>query len=391
MNVAASFRQELDRILTYWSTHAPDEQYGGFHGQITEENEVIAQAPKGAVLNARILWTFSAAYRHQPQPEHLALATRAFEYLEQHFLDAEYGGLFWSVDYRGRPLDTKKQIYALAFAIYGLSEYYAASGNARALQHAQALFRTIEQHSFDQENGGYLEALSREWRAADDLRLSDKDANEKKTMNTHLHILEAYTNLYRVWPDAQLHQQIRHLLTVFAEHIIDSRTQHLLLFFDENWVSKSATVSFGHDIEAAWLLLEAAEVLDDEALIGQFKQVAVQMARAAAKGLDPDGGMSYEFEPKHQHWIREKHWWVQAEAMVGFLNAYQLSGEEHFQDKFSAVWDFTREHLIDHENGEWFWGVQPDYSRMPGEDKAGFWKCPYHNSRALLEVLHRTQ
>lgn len=369
----------------------PDQEHGGFYGQITAEDKVAAQAPKGAVLNARILWTFSTAYRHQSRPEHLALATRAFEYLEQHFLDREYGGLFWSVDYLGQPLDTKKQIYALAFAIYGLAEYYAVSGQERVLTHAQALFQAIETHSFDAEKGGYLEALSREWRAADDLRLSDKDANEKKTMNTHLHILEAYTNLYRVWPDARLHQQIRHLLAVFAEHIIDPRTQHLLLFFDENWVSKAATVSFGHDIEAAWLLLEAAEVLEDEALIGQFKQVAVHMARAAAEGLDADGGMSYELESAHQHWNREKHWWVQAESMVGFLTAYQLSGEEHFRDKFLAVWNFTHEHLIDHENGEWFWGIQPDYSLMPGEDKAGFWKCPYHNSRALLEVLRRTK
>ena len=390
MNVADSFQQELDRILTYWSTQMPDAKHGGFHGQITAANEVVTQAPKGAVLNARILWTFSAAYRYQPRPEHLALAARAFEYLEQHFLDRDYGGLFWSVDYRGRPLDTKKQIYALAFAIYGLAEYYAASGNERALRHAQTLFHAIERHSFDPEHGGYLEALARDWTPLADLRLSDKDANEKKTMNTHLHVLEAYTNLYRYWPDARLRHQIQALLAVFVTHLIEPKTRHLHLFLDEQWQAKSTAVSFGHDIEASWLLLEAAEALGDEEVIDQFRQVAVDMAAAAARGLDPSGGLNYEHDPATKHWNREKHWWVQAEAMVGFLNAYQLSEEPWFYDQFRAVWEFTRLHILDYAGGEWHWGVTAgNDAPMPGEDKAGFWKCPYHNGRACLEILGR--
>ncbi|HEX8327706.1 MAG TPA: AGE family epimerase/isomerase [Hymenobacter sp.] len=383
------FQQELDRILAYWGTRVPDEQYGGFHGQITEANEVVAHAPKGAVLNARILWTFSAAHRHQPRPELLALATRAYDYLVQHFLDREHGGVFWSVNHQGQPLDTKKQIYALAFAIYGLSEYYAASGHAPALQHAQHLFHSIEAHSFDQEHGGYLEALARDWSPLADLRLSDKDANEKKTMNTHLHVLEAYTNLYRHWPDARLRAQIQELLEVFLTHIVDPATQHLHLFLAENWEPKSTAISFGHDIEAAWLLLEAAEVLGDEESIDRFRQVAVDMATASAQGLDDTGGLNYEFEPTTQHWSRDKHWWVQAEAMVGFLNAYQLSGNNRFYDYFWAVWEFTREHILDYEGGEWRWGVTEALEPIADEDKAGFWKCPYHNSRACLEVLGR--
>ncbi|WP_375434201.1 AGE family epimerase/isomerase [uncultured Hymenobacter sp.] len=383
------FKQELDRILSYWSTYMPDEAHGGFYGQLTAENEVVAQAPKGSVLNARILWTFSAAYRHEPRPESLVLATRAFEYIEQHFIDSEHGGVYWSVDYLGAPLDTKKQMYALAFTLYGLVEYYAASGNERALTYAQALFHTIETYSFDQEHGGYLEALARNWGPVADLRLSDKDANEKKTMNTHLHVLEAYTNLYRHWPDALLQTQIRKLLAVFAEHLINPVTHHLHLFLDEQWQVKSTVVSFGHDIEASWLLLEAAEVLGDEPLIHQFRQVAVDMATAAARGLDATGGLNYEFDPALNHWIPEKHWWVQAEAMVGFLNAYQVSGSQYFYDLFLGVWNFTEQHILDYKSGEWLWGVNEDLTAMPGEDKAGFWKCPYHNGRACLELLAR--
>ena len=389
MDFAADFQQELNRILTYWSTRMPDLTHGGFYGQIAADNQVVPQAPKGAVLNARILWTFSAAYRHQPEPELLAQATRAYAYFEQHFLDVEYGGVYWSVDYLGRPLDTKKQVYALAFAIYGLSEYYAASGHAPALMDAQALFRTIEQHSFDAEHGGYLEALARDWSPLDDLRLSDKDANEKKTMNTHLHVLEAYANLYRHWPDAQLKIQLRELLEVFLAYLIDTDSHHLHLFLDEEWQVKSTAVSFGHDIEAAWLLLEAAEVLGEEELIARFRQEAVAMTVAATQGLDATVGLCYEYDPVSQHWNREKHWWVQAEAMVGLLNAYHISGQTQFLEQFQSVWNFTRLHLLDLTEGEWYWGVTEDLAIMPNEDKAGFWKCPYHNARACLEIMRR--
>jgi cellobiose epimerase len=384
---AQSFKQELSAILNYWSQFSVDEQYGGFHGQIDNDNIVTSQQPKGSVLNARILWSFSAAYNCNPEPAYLELAKRSFEYIANHFIDKEFGGVYWSVDYLGNPLDTKKQIYALAFTIYGLTEYVKACKDERALNYAIALYQAIEQYSFDPVNGGYLEALSRDWKDAGDLRLSDKDANEKKTMNTHLHILEAYGNLYKVWPDSNLSEQIRNLLTIFSEHIVDQETYHLILFFDESWNAKSNIVSFGHDIEASWLLLEAAEALGDEDLIQTFKDLALKMAIASAEGLDEDGGMNYERQLNH--WNKEKHWWVQAEAMVGFLNAFQITGERRFYDRFLSCWNFTQKHIIDHKNGEWFWGVEDDYSVMPGEDKAGFWKCPYHNSRACMEVLNR--
>ncbi len=387
MTQPADFQRELDNILSYWARRAVDAEHGGFHGRLDAHDAVVPGAPKGAVLNARILWTFSAAYHHDARPEYLALATRAYEYLETYILDPAHGGVLWSVDERGRPLDTKKQIYALAFAIYGLSEYHAASGHEPALAHARALYNDIERHSFDPAHGGYLEALARDWQPLADLRLSAKDANEKKTMNTHLHVLEAYANLYRVWPDAGLAGQIRGLLRVFDQHIIDPDTHHLRLFFDDDWQSKSAIVSYGHDIEAAWLLLEAAEVLGDAQLIARFQRWGLQLAAAAAEGLDADGGLNYELEPGRL--VREKHWWVQAEAMVGFLNAYQLGGGAPFLEKFEAVWHFTRRYILDQQGGEWFWGVGPDHAVMPGEDKAGFWKCPYHNGRACLEILRR--
>jgi len=385
---AADFQQELTNILAYWATHVPDYEHGGFYGQLDNDNQPNPLAPKGSVLNARILWTFAAAYNHAPRADYLGMAQRAYAYWVAHFLDAEFGGVYWLVDHLGQPLDTKKQVYALAFSIYGLAEYYRASGDATALGHAQALYRTIEAHSFDPAQGGYFEAFTRAWQPLSDLRLSAKDANEKKTTNTHLHVLEAYTTLYQVWPDAGLRQQLKALLLNFDTHIIDPQTGHLLLFFNEDWQPKPDAVSFGHDVEAAWLLLDAAEALGDPDLISRFRQLAVQLATAAAEGLAPDGSLLYERDPSG-HWADDRHWWVQAEAVVGFCTAYQLSGEAKFLAYSEGAWRFTQQHLLDRERGEWYWGVRPDYSLMPGEDKVGPWKCPYHNSRACLEMLRR--
>lgn len=385
------FEAELKSILEYWATYTIDNKHSGFLGALDNENLVSENAPKGAVLNARILWSFSAGYNFNQQANYLNLAQRSFDYLKNHFIDKQMGGVYWSVDTYGNPLDTKKQIYALSFAIYGLTEYYQASSNREALDLAIALFHDIEKHAFDTENGGYLEAFSRDWQTIGDLRLSDKDANEKKTMNTHLHILEAYTNLYRNWPDVQLNVKIKHLLEVFDQHILDPDTRHLQLFFDEKWKSKYNIISYGHDIEASWLMLEAAEVIQDEKLIRHFKKLAVEIAKASTAGIDVTGAMIYELEVDNKLELTEKHWWVQAEAMVGFLNAYQLSRDEAFFNHFLVIWNFTKKYIIDHQNGEWFWGINKDFSLMKCKDKAGFWKCPYHNSRACMEVIKRLQ
>ncbi len=383
------FENELKSIFDYWATYTVDKKNGGFLGALDNENKITENAPKGTVLNARILWSFAAGFNFNQNPTYLKLAKRSFNYLKDHFIDQKMGGVYWSIDALGNPLDTKKQIYALSFAIYGLAEYYQASHNQEALDLAIALFYDIEKHSFDAEKGGYLEALTSNWQPIEDLRLSDKDANEKKTMNTHLHILEAYTNLYRYWPNAKLKEKIKHLLEIFNQHILDQKTKHLILFFDEKWKSNYNIVSYGHDIEASWLMLEAAEVVGDEKLIHRFEKLAVEIANASVEGIDEDGAMIYELEVDKNHQITERHWWVQAEAMVGFLNAYQLSNDEKLFNHFTALWDFTKKHIIDSKNGEWFWGVNKDFTLMQGEDKAGFWKCPYHNSRACIEVINR--
>ena len=235
--------------------------------------------------------------------------------------------------------------------------------------------------------GGYFEAFTRTWAPIADLRLSEKDANEKKTMNTHLHILEAYTNLYRIAPETGIRQSIVRLLIDFDSHIINKKDNHLHLFMDEDWKVKSSAISFGHDIEAAWLLLEAAEITGDEKWIQKMKANAVKMTDAAMEGLDIDGGLWHETDSDHL--LKEKHWWPQAEAMVGFVNAWQITRDESYLQQALRTWEFIKQYIIDNDKGEWLWGVRSDYSAITEEDKVGLWKCPYHNGRACLEVIRR--
>ena len=378
-----------NNILPFWMNKMEDNEEGGFYGQITGEDELKPEASKGAILNARILWTFSSAYRLLKKPEYLETATRAKRYLIDRFYDPQYGGIYWELDYKGNPLDTKKQIYAIGFAIYGLSEYARATGDEEALAYAQQLFDVIEQHSFDSEQNGYVEALTRDWQPIEDMRLSDKDENEKKTMNTHLHILEPYTNLYRVWKDERLERQLRNLIEVFITRILDPQTGHLNLFFEEDWTNKYRIYSYGHDIEASWLIHEAALVLGDPELLKRIEPIIIRIAQAADEGLNPDGSMIYENFLDKQKIDRELHWWVQAENVVGHINLYQHFGDTEALDTAARCWEFIKTKLIDREQGEWHWSLLPDGTVNRRDDKAGFWKCPYHNGRMCMEVIER--
>ena len=390
----AALREEVSRnltenILPFWINRFQDSVNGGFLGRISGDGAVDARSPKGAILNARILWAFSAAYRVLGRPEYLRMATRALREIADRFYDSEFGGVYWSLDAQGRPLDTKKQIYAIGFAIYGLSEYARATGASEAKDLAIRLFRDIEQHSFDPVNNGYLEALTREWEPIADMRLSEKDANERKTMNTHLHIIEPYTALYRVWPDEDLRERIRNLLYIFREKIMDKKTGHLQLFFDDYWNSKQDMVSYGHDIEASWLLHEAASVIGED--IDELLPDVVRIAAAASEGYVPGAGMMYEMHRGSGAIDADRHWWVQAETVVGYLNIFQLTGDEDALDRACETWKFIDKHLVDREGGEWHWSLKADGSVNTVDDKAGFWKCPYHNSRMCLEIIERIE
>jgi len=339
-------------------------------------------------MTARMLWTFASAYRLLGNQEYLDMAVRAKDFIISNFYDPELGGTYWSLSSDGTPLDTKKQIYAIAFTIYGLAELNRATGDGQALEYAIKLFNSIEDHSFDAEKDGYFEAFTREWAPIEDMRLSDKDANESKTMNTHLHVLEAYTCLYRVWKNELLEERLRGLISIFEEKILGT-DGHLKLFFDDDWNCNYDIFSYGHDIEASWLIHEAALVLGDPEVLERIEKIVPHIAEAASEGFTPEGGMIYERVGEEID--RDRHWWVQAESVVGYFNLWDHFGSQKDLENALMCWDFIKASIIDKENGEWFWSLRADGSINRDDDKAGFWKCPYHNGRMCMEIIERTR
>lgn len=384
--VEAELRED---ILPFWMKYAPDREHGGFVGYMSNDLAVNQRAEKGLILNTRILWTFSHAFRLYGEAPLLGMARRAYEYLTRCFFDESYGGYFWTVDYLGQPLDMKKKIYGQAFALYALTEYYRATDEPAALKSARELFDLIERSSFDPVYGGYFETYERDWTLAADQRLSDADQDDPKSMNTHLHVLEAYAMFAQATNDPRVKEKLRALVNLFLDHIIDPHTGHFRLFFDETWKSKSDRISFGHDIEGSWLLCEAAEAPDDPALLARVREMALKMAQKVyEEGLDRDGALLYEADPSGIT-DDDKHWWPQAEAVVGFLNAYQLSGQDHFLLAAHRCWEFIDKYLIDKVHGEWFWKVSRQGVPDEMKPKLDQWKCPYHNGRMCFEVLSR--
>lgn len=385
-DILHEWEQEYAAILHWWASYLPDQQHG-FHGEVNLNNEPVPDADRGLVLYSRILWTFSTAIQNGYKDPFTALAADAFQYLRNCFQDTIHGGYYWSVTAKGVPNETHKQLYGQAFALYAFAAYHAATGNKEVLVAAIDLFKLLEMHGLDPVSEGYWEARTASWQPLPGNRLSDKDPVVDKSMNTHLHILEAYTSLYAVWPDPDLQQSIRSLLRIFQTHIIDPFSNSLHVYLAADWKPLSTHRSFGHDIEASWLLYEAATVLNDPLVVKQQAACSVQMARAAIIGLDADGGMWNEFDPRTNHVDREKHWWPQAECIPGFLNAYQISGDTSFLNHALDAWNFIK-NSIRHPTGEWIWGLDQQGAWIP-ESKAGFWKCPYHNSRAMMEGIHR--
>ncbi|RPH95371.1 MAG: N-acyl-D-glucosamine 2-epimerase [Calditrichaeota bacterium] len=397
------FEQELlDDILFYWMKYGVEEKGNGFYGAVDLNGTPVPGAKKSCVLNARILWTFSAAAVIYKNSSFAQIADKAFRVLQENFSDAVHGGYFMELNSDNAVASDIKHTYAQAFVIYSLNKYYEFSKSEKVLNIIKSLFDLLEERAKDKHNSGYLEAFTRDWKLYAENRMADN--NEPKSMNTHLHVMEAYASLYKVWKDDQVKIRLTELMTLFIENII-RHDGHLGIFFDEKFIESEASkgiCSFGHDIEASWLLWEAAEILGNDEIINKMKLLSIKMADAVERvGLDKDGGLFLESTRFGSHLRTNKHWWLQAETLVGFMNAFELTRDVRYWGIVKLAWNFIDHHVIDHERGEWYTKVnrlgvpfliEPEDDPSPyyrNDWKIDPWKCPYHNGRAMMELVHR--
>lgn len=389
---------ELIAIGDWWLANAIDNEHGGFVGEINFDGERVEGANKGIILNSRILWFFSEAAKTlqdiDPLGERVRLYTQAaklsFDYILKNFDDKTQGGTLWELDVNGRAVNDKKQTYAQSFCIYAFSAFYSLTGEQQALDKAFEYLALLEKHAVDPEFGGYIEAFTGDWQPISDLRLSDKDLNLPKSMNTHLHVLEAYAAIHRVAPNAETERALRYIIDIFDKHIINKQTDHLNLFFDMDWTDMSQAISFGHDIEASWLLFEALEILDDKSVSEAMLPSVLGLAKSClTEAIGPQGQVIDEQELVSGKRHEESYWWVQAEALVGFLNAYKLTGKDAYKAVANKIWAFIESCHIDAQAGEWHWTATIDQHKASANPtyKAGFWKAPYHNGRSMMECL----
>ena len=375
---------ELKNILSYWTENTIDKEFGGFLGKRDHFNKVVEKASKGVILNTRILWSFSAATNHLKTDTYKDVCDRSFKYLKDFFNDKINKGVYWEVDYLGNPINKRKQVYAQSFTIYALSEYYLFSKNEEAKTWAIELFNQLEKYAKDSVNEGYFEAFNEDWSPIEDMRLSDKDMNASKTMNTHLHVLEAYTSLLKIYDNNELKASLKMLVKVFLEKFLNTKN-HYELFFDDQWNLLSNSVSYGHDIEAAWLVIDAAKLIDDSELLHLSEEVAVKVADTfLLEAIDKEGAVINEKNLTTNHIDTDRHWWPQVEALVGLKYANDLKSDEKYISSSLKIWDFTKKNLIDYKNGEWFFRVDEKGNVYKSEDKVSMWKAPYHTSRACI-------
>lgn len=392
----ASLRNEIEKeltgnILPFWVKHTSDPS-GGFYGVITREGKGVHEAPKGAILGARLLWTFSQAYRLYGYSEYKVMADSMQQYFINNFIDKRYGGVYYTLTPDGAALDDTKQTYAHAFAIYGLAEHFRATGDTRSLNKAIDIFCTLEEKVHDHERGGYQEMLARDF-SKTSVKGVDGHPGATKTMNTHIHLLEAFTTLYKVWPDESLSLCLKELIGILENRLYSPKTGHLLLYCDDDWNVLEEVDSYGHDIETSWLICEAAEALGDDDITARIRKQAVKMVDVAMKeGMKADGSVIYE---KNSHGVEQRmSWWPQCEAVIGCINAWQITGKRKYFDQAVKTWRFIRDNFVDREYGGWFNELEAapgNQSMSPNTrtPKGSMWNCPYHNSRMGFEMLWR--
>ena len=375
-----------EKLIPFWE-NLRDDTYGGYYGWLSYDLQLDRKAEKGCILNSRITWFFANAYTFLQDPQLLAEAEHGYTFLKEHCIDLKNGGIFWSLNYDGTPADTTKHTYNQAFCIYALASYYEASKDHEALELAEQLFHLIEDKCRDE--AGYLEAFTIDFKPQSNEKLSENGVIADKTMNTLLHVFEAYTELYRVSHDPEVGVKLAWILDLFADQIYNPSLHRQEVFFDSKYHSILDLHSYGHDIETSWLIDRGTEILGEEKYKNKMAPVTMDLAKEILKvAFD---GHSLANENDRGRVNQNRIWWVQAETVIGFLNAWQKEPErDEFLNASIATWEFIKKSMIDKREGsEWFWEVNPDGTPIAGRPIVEPWKCPYHNGRMCIEVIKR--
>lgn len=384
--IAAAARQHLETVILPFWKNLRDDTCGGFHGYMDQQLNLDQKAEKGCILNSRILWFFSETAMALKSEELKDYARHAYAFLRDHCMDRENGGIFWSMTYDGKPLDTTKHTYNQGFAIYALSSYYRLTGEEEALRTAMEIFRLIEAHCTDEI--GYLEAFTADWQPESNEKLSENGVMAAKTMNTLLHVFEGYSGLYLASRDADVRRCMLRILDIYENKIFDRSRDRQLVFFDEYYNSIIDLYSYGHDIESSWLMDWGAELLEDRELSRRIRALNRRMAAAVYENAFDHDSLANECDRGEKNELRI--WWVQAEAVVGFVHQWQQTGEEQYARAAADNFRFILEHVWDKRTGsEWFWCVDKHGVPTPEKPIVEPWKCPYHNGRMCLELMRR--
>lgn len=378
----------LERLLGWWQEKVLLDE--GFHGTVREDGTPDAEANRCLILGARLLWTYSTAWRVTGNACYRDAAEMLYRYVSGHFIDPVYGGAFFEITHDGKPAREYKHIYGEAFAIYAFAAYFRATGDKTALNKAMAVFTHLEDKAHDKTFGGYAECLHRDGTPAPEILGTNQNPAQQKTMNTSLHVLEALTALLSVHENALVRERLQEMFDIFLERILDPDTGHFWMFFDRAWAHDGLVRSYGHDIEGTWLLCEAAEALGDAASLEKARKTAIFMIdRTLREAMSPEGVLTTEYDPATGERRPDYSWWEQNEAVVACFNAWQITGEQAYLDQAAKTMDMILTRHWDAENGGYFPNLNPDLSPKRGVNKASAWICPYHNGRMCLELMER--
>ena len=379
---ASGFRDHLEKVIIPFWESLKDNEYGGFYGRVDEDLRLDRNADKGCILNSRILWFFSSAARLLKRSDLCAYANHAWRFMNR-FGDPVNGGFYWSVTHDGKPADTSKHTYCQAFALYGIAAWYRLTGNPEALHTAMDLFRLMESRCRD--DIGYLEAQTADFTPDINSKLSENGVIAARTMNTLLHVTEAYAELYRAYPDPRVRACGIAALKQLRDTVYDPEKRRMNVFFDFRFHPLLDMQSYGHDIEGSWLLWDAAETLLPEAERAPWKAMCLDLLKSSTERAFTDHGLDYENVGGRLNTLRA--WWPQAEAMLGFEFGWRVTKDPVWLDRLQVQWHYVLRDMVDHrQHSEWFNELRENGDRL-GKPMADEWKCPYHNGRMCLRLM----